>query len=304
MKKRRQHYVWQSYLRSWVRNDKIACLREGKIFSPSVIGIGHQRDFYRLRELSEAEVEFLTAVINLNSNHEMRQTNNKVLQMFTGVFELRRHAENQGISDHSLQARLDIMQNNLEEDFHARIESDSARFITSILNGDMGFYANDEACADFIYFLIIQYCRTKRMLQSVIKNTDGLGLVRIQNIWGALRHIIAINVSNGIYSQRQSFRLVRLTANDSQELITGDQPVINIHATNSQRELSSDEFELYYPVSPHVAILLSKESRWDGVAEYRLNSHQVRTYNDHIVSQAHEQLYASSEKWLHPYLEV
>ena len=32
MKKRRQHHVWQRYLKSWTVDDKLFCLRDGRIF--------------------------------------------------------------------------------------------------------------------------------------------------------------------------------------------------------------------------------------------------------------------------------
>ncbi|WP_080630286.1 DUF4238 domain-containing protein [Burkholderia glumae] len=57
---KKQHYVWEFYLRGWATNDQIWCKRGGEPFLTSTENVGQQRYFYELEVFSEAEVELLT----------------------------------------------------------------------------------------------------------------------------------------------------------------------------------------------------------------------------------------------------
>ena len=58
--KRRQHYVFQAYLREWLDQDgKLWCLRDAKIFHTDTNNVAHERDFYRVGQLNDDEIKFL-----------------------------------------------------------------------------------------------------------------------------------------------------------------------------------------------------------------------------------------------------
>lgn len=63
MKKRKQHYIWRYYLNAWATDEQIFCLRENKIFKTNLMNIGNIRDFYRLKELSNQDIEILNLLI-------------------------------------------------------------------------------------------------------------------------------------------------------------------------------------------------------------------------------------------------
>ncbi|MGC4064853.1 MAG: DUF4238 domain-containing protein [Polyangiaceae bacterium] len=62
-KKRRQHYVWRHYLEAWTTEGTLWCRREGKVFEASPQNVAHERYFYRLREMSEADLEFVRTLL-------------------------------------------------------------------------------------------------------------------------------------------------------------------------------------------------------------------------------------------------
>jgi len=59
IKKRKHHYVWKYYLKPWVSDDQVVCLRDHKVFKTSLENVANSRDFYRLKEMSEADIYFL-----------------------------------------------------------------------------------------------------------------------------------------------------------------------------------------------------------------------------------------------------
>jgi hypothetical protein len=46
IRKRRQHHVWQRYLKSWTVDDKIYCLKDSAIFATNTSKVAVDRDFY------------------------------------------------------------------------------------------------------------------------------------------------------------------------------------------------------------------------------------------------------------------
>ncbi|MFQ3247378.1 MAG: hypothetical protein ACI9SP_004033 [Arenicella sp.] len=94
-----------------------------------------------------------------------------------------------------------------------------------------------------------------------------------------MSHIFATNIGWSLYSERSEFRLVLLnTFGDSQ---------------NKQRE--HDEFEFYYPVSPHKAVLLTKRICFTHGQVIEIDGKDVDLYNQKIIEVAHEQVYSSSK---------
>jgi len=59
MEKIRQHYVSRFYLKPWVENDQIWCLRDRKIFSANLMKIANEKYFYELRDLSPEDMALI-----------------------------------------------------------------------------------------------------------------------------------------------------------------------------------------------------------------------------------------------------
>ena len=81
MKKRHHHYVWRNYLRAWAADDAIWCFREGKVFKTNLMGVGQKRDFYKLKELTEADILFIKKVAIEPSKGKFRELNDGWLEL-------------------------------------------------------------------------------------------------------------------------------------------------------------------------------------------------------------------------------
>jgi len=301
MKKRKQHYVWRYYLRSWSENEKIFCLRDGKIFESNLMGVANKRDFYRLKELNLDDIKFIKKFAIDPSPPHLQKLHYNLIKQFNSIpFELKSYVDSKGIDDSKLKGEIDKAINNLEEDLHGGIESSAIKYIDSILREDIKFFNTDEGKMEFIYFLCVQYMRTQKIKLSVLNATSVNKSINTEKIWNVLSHILATNMGWNLYANRK-FKMVLLKNNSVKEFITGDQPVINTYATSVSNLTPPDKLEFYYPVSPSLAILITEKENHKESNRLALNEKDVVSYNKLIVKNCHDQIYATSKSILEEY---
>jgi len=300
-KKRHHHYVWRHYLRPWSSNEKIACLRDGKIFESKLMGIGQKRDFYKLKELSSEELAFIKKLAIDTAPEHLQESHTNLVKRFNLVFQLRKYFRAEGINNQETHDLLDVVIHNLEEDFHTGIESTAIKYIKSILREDIDFYSTDEGCMDFIYFLSVQYMRTEKMRESVLETVGNIKGINFDRIWNVLSHIFATNIGWVLYAERKVFKMILLKNETVKEFITGDQPVVNTYANIGVSKTPPDKFELYYPVSPRVGVLISEREEYNGVQSKLLSESDVVSYNNMIIKNSNSQVYATSKSVLEEY---
>ena len=79
--------------------------------------------------------------------------------------------------------------------------------------------------------------------------------------------------------------------------LTGDQPIVNVNedydSTGKQREL-----ELYYPLTPKLAMLYTRASSPLSSLSEAVDETQVRLYNRRIVENSYQQVYSNSAESL------
>lgn len=301
-KKQRHHYVWQFYLEPWItvspkrqrrKNDKgqIWCRRRGQNPKPcgtSVIAV--RRDFYRLRELTLTDILWLEAWIN-RCPPPTREMHRKWISRFTDVFVGRRLAEAQGFpATPEFEKEFDVVLSNIEENYHAQIETLGARFLHSLRRGNLSFF-DEPGIADFCLFFGIQLLRGPGMATHLRELTnkrepDDSSERCSEAAVGALRIILGESTGAKIYVSRNRSRISLLRAPTGSEFITGDQPVV------ITRHLP---LALYYPVSPQIALLLETDHFKPDRLEVHLDNVQVLHCNKMIMSVAFEQIYGACE---------
>lgn len=296
-KKRRHHYVWKKYLQSWTRDEKIWCYRDGELFPSSLNNVALIKDFYKLNDLNFWDVKFIKWVINQSSYAHLKKLNQRWLQYFKAVFELLSIAEQNDIDDSKLNELMDEVIHNYEEDLLGGIENQSVKYIDSILNEDVSFYQTDEGCIDFSYFIGVQYFRTRSIKESFDDIFAIFEPINSDNVMPILRQIFANNVGWSLYRDRDSYQMVLLKNKSSMELITADQPVLNTYGAKSVGFEEVEDLELYYPVAPDIAILITKD--FSGEAGKKvLTETEVEGYNSMIIDESYSQIYATSKEKL------
>jgi hypothetical protein len=264
------------------------------------MNIGQIKDFYKLKELNAEDIAIIYKLAIEPTQPHLQKLNKGWISSLNLIFQLKRTLKQKGINDTILNALIDEAVNNTEEDFHGKLESDAVKYIESILNEDIGFYQTDDGNIDFTYFICIQYMRTNKVKSAVLTAVARrIQSIDFEKIWNILSHIYATNMGWTLYAERGSFHMFLLKNQSQKELITGDQPVINTYyATGLANTEPPKELEFYYPVSPRLAVLITKNVYNSCADKIILKEDEVDKYNLMMIENSHSQIYATSKEVL------
>lgn len=286
MTTRRQHYVWRNYLRPWAPDDKIWCQRNGKVFNTGLMNIGQERDFYATNIISQEEADYILKQSKRRHKGDLVSANRDFVSLYKSVSDLR--------SQPNRTAEISALLIEFEEGIMGTIEDQGLAYLPLLQRGDASFFQTDKHRASFSHYLMIQFVRTKRMRDTVV-NSMREPLARhglnIENIWPVEKYVDARHMALSVYANKE-YRISFMRNPTPTELITSDQPVFNIHAIGAFGQIP-EEVELYYPVTPALALMLSKKSH-----DKSLTENEVMKLNSWVREMSHEQIYSASQNFL------
>ena len=296
MKKRGQHYVWKSYLDPWAESGQVYFLRDGRVYHTNTKNVAKQRDFYRLRDLTKNDIDILEESIQESPQH-LHSLHHVLVSKCATIARLHAVADAVLPGDDEACQALEEAVINTEEDLHSQIEANAVPLIKSMRSGNIDFFSDDKAVVDFFYFIGVQSMRTKRNREAVLKRlAEANPSIDITRLWNMLSHILGMNIGWNLYAERCNYRLVLLENPSDTPLITGDQPIVNTYAREDGTP--PENLELYYPLSPQLAMLLSdKIDAFQGYQHVMVPT-DAEKYNRLILTSSHEQVFSSSESYL------
>ncbi|MEW5687670.1 MAG: DUF4238 domain-containing protein [Pseudomonadota bacterium] len=296
MNVRRQHYVPQAYLSAWTVSGSLFCLRDGKVFAASTRDVGQQRDFYRLRDLTDEDIAIVEMMIRRLPEHVQTDAHG-LLERFARVPRLRKHVEAIGSAGAEALKELDLLANSMEEEMHGLVESSGLPFVKRMLDCDTSFLADSKAAPAFLHFLSLQNFRTKRVRERVLGMQRDSGIpITFERSWNVLCHILATSTTWSLYNDRHKLRLVLLDNATGVPLMTGDQPLINLLSGGDWPP--PEKLAWYYPLSPARAMVLTEPPYIYASERVQLSVDDVHRLNGRIHSASHEQLYSVSREQL------
>jgi Protein of unknown function (DUF4238) len=284
-KKRRQHHVWQHYLKSWTVGGQIYCRMDGGIFPTGTTTLAIERDFYKLHKLNAGDISSIKWLV-IDPAHPLAKKNHaEFLALLTAptLFEGR---------SSEIDAIIDIYRTNALENYHAGIEASFLPLLDRLLEKDTSFYSTDEGCITFLHFICTQHMRTKGIkLRTIelIRQKNGHDLSRI---WDIMSHMFAVNIGASLFLQRGRRKLALIENSTDVTFITGDQPVINLLGDGSQPPKT---LSLYYPLAPRLALILSEVDADPAYSTDSLTPTQVLALNRRIIEASHSQVFGQSE---------
>ena len=296
-KKRGQHYVWRKYLEAWSTDEQIWCYRDKKIFHTNLRNVGQQRDFYEPKVLTKDDIRGIQNVlISIIPNGIAKNIHLDELEMLEMISVLKQIAEGQDLHQEEIRQLADAL-HNIEEDYYGQRENNALPYLDSIISENLSFFESDEDHMHFILFICFQYVRTKKIyhnMKSVYDYTDKKWRNMQSAAW-FLRVYFAINLGSHICSNRELWKLVLLRNQTSIPFITCDQPVLNTHLYGIPKSEPPPDLEFYYPITPRLAVLLTRDNRYAYTDKSNLDEIKVNTYNALSVDASHEQIYANEE---------
>lgn len=268
----------------------------------SLMNIAHENYFYGINELSEMEKNIIYYMTIKNTIGLQKETNQDWLNWYCAPFYLAdeivcwRHLVGHPIIKSQVENDPNFKKWTIEhiEKLHCKIENIGIRYLTQIRNNDLGFWNDEKNRDEFSFFLCNQYFRTKRMRDSMImafRNVMtchfGFEELRPENMWLPLSLIFASNTGAHI---AHSYSVVLLRAEGSCFLV-GDQPVVNTHSRFDMTS-SPDQLELFYPISPCVALLITTNPKYKCGQNLVIGLHDIEKYNALEVKAASEQVFS------------
>lgn len=287
---KKQHYIWRYYLSAWTGNNsttgEIFCLRNRKIFETSLMNVAHENYFYLVKDLSPFERKIIYEIAIRKTTGIQRAVASGWLDLYCAPYDFAKTLRSSTTMQHlsldekAINTMLHKMSTEFVEKLHAQIESSSQEFLQQLRQCSLRFWRDEENRDKFSFYISNQYFRTKRMrdrivgiFQRGVQNNKDL-LIRPENMWIPLSLIFASNV--GVYIAH-NYSAVLLCASEPNYFVVGDQPVLNTFATGDGL-IAPNDVELFYPITPHSALLLTPDSQYKNCESIEVSSYQVLQY--------------------------
>lgn len=200
---RKQHYVPQFYVNSWVVNGKCWVNREGKIFSSKPKNILYEKDFYTIHKLTSAEKKVRDDML-YGSNSELNKTIKETISYLDSLYlmdfeqieplelpiflekhfglQLKLNGENltaqdflnklakENHADINKLIKKEYQFNRVQraEEFITSIENESNEIYKMLLDDDLSFMNNLETEYDFYNFLTLMLYRTAKTRDQIV----------------------------------------------------------------------------------------------------------------------------------------
>lgn len=301
--KKRQHYVWRNYLRSWAdKKDHIWALKndDKKILHPELMGVAQEKYFYRIHELTKNEISFMQRFINEKTPMVVRDFCLDLLLYYIIPTKLK----SEGVADKDIQKMVHQPEINMFEDIHCLFEGLGSKILQCKSIEDLQSM-EDEDWDEALTFMMFQYVRTKNMRTSIVSgfNEDGTHWGALVNkLWPLMSSIQAITMGRNL-SIDTTIKFKLLDNKTTNHFLTTDQPIINYVGDISDDEGYAKELELYYPLSPQIALYIhfNAEQSEKFIVE-DLSEEQVEQYNRKMIDNSHMWVFSYTQKQLESYL--
>jgi len=272
---KKQHYVWEYYLKGWATDGQIWCKREDKIFFPSTENVAQQRYFYEIETLSDDEIKLLRGMV-MKGPAINQLTNLSSLNTYISI-------ANSG----EKWARFGL------EQYHGIIESNALPVLKALRERNFDVLNDRQSKIHLCIYMGHQYTRTKKARSSFTYPQDPVIPEKYKYFYLQKAHnAIGFVLANAIGSSICDHLDLRVIENHSDiNLITSDQPIYNILAIPG---VTSNESSIYFPISPDLALWAKKEPCNENINTeenvVKLNSFMAKNSLEFIFASSQEEL--------------
>jgi hypothetical protein len=294
--KKKQHYVWEYYLKAWTLRGKLYCYRqsERKLFKTGTSSIANETFFYKLERLSDSELKYVKLLIDRTNPPELRRLHIDIVKIFQFMFALEDQLSSLKLNESKTGKIKKILEENnktLAENFHSLMEGQIIQSYNGLRNMECDFFLDSEKATLFINFLMHQFFRTpllRDIYTAVAKSPPNIDLSKV---WVIESHIYATNVGAAIFIEKDAYQFLFLENDTQIPFITADQPIINL---NTQYD---KDLRLYYPLSPRLALIF-----WKGFPPLRAvrlaSTIEIEQYNQEMYNRSTDQIYSNNYEYL------
>jgi len=300
--KKRHHHVPQLYLKRWATDGKLWCLRGDTIFSTKPLNLANRHFFYQTEDVSVEDLAPYWELAKHMTDADDREAMKDWIRDYWDLAQMVRGIIGREDELPALADQIHRLQKNSVEDEYSIFEPILELFL-GFVDLDTTHFYHDDIWETLVQVLADQYFRTVGQRAK----GDAFGrLVQDKTFnrgWQVRNKLFAKILASSFLRRRDDHALVLLRNQTSVPFLTGDQPVINIHA-HQHFERKAKAFEIYYPVSPSRAVMLvQKYDETTDTLDISLTAH-VHGFNQLMRNNAHSELYASTPCVLRPYIPL
>lgn len=289
-----QHYVWRAYLRPWCdcKNEKdgiyfIWWNNKSVCKNTDVFDILRDKDFYQLYPLNKLELFLL-------ENMFAKSNQNAVMKVNEAIVSMAHHISLAGQIVHPNNKEFTNLQIQSGETIQTEIEKMGIEAIERLRECDISWLNDIDKKTDFLIFICTQYFRTKSMKDrqlATLKDQSELTIKYFKKEfnddndysldWNKIYNYgcicLAHKVSFNLLAKNIKFKLIK---SKNVRFIVSDQPVYNAG------DDKANEFILFYPISPNLALMGSIDYQNDEVVD--IDDNEVLTLNNNTLKHAHK----------------
>lgn len=262
-----------------------------------------EKDFYQITKL---ELEHIDTILEFSSLSPitLQKQHYNYLKNFLTIQKLEKSLNYSNIQSEEANQTILAAKCNLLENLHTEHENDALPILEELAKGNIAILDNDREMRTFILFLGHQMTRTKNFKDCAItgmsKNNPTLGK-KMEHSWWFLSYMFGMNLGRNFYLARHTENHTLLLNNTNTDFITSDQPAINTHSCIKDEEFKSPEnIDLFYPISPKYAYLISQSHRFEsGLVE--IDESTVIEFNKKIAKNANKHIFSLRKQEIDTY---
>lgn len=305
----KQHYVWRKYLEAWCHSKGTAKmiwtylkkLNFTNEISIKDVAIG--RNFYKLCVLSSAEISFLRKFASTDPS--IKPIVDDLLLAYYSFSHIHKEIEqrqallNETELTGKIKSNIEDLKNqakeleiNTFEQIHCEIEKKGNSLI-NCSSIDSIKSLSDEEIENALFYLCIQYTRTKKMKDEISDSMSDRPELRdlCRKTWAYLSIVVGLQLCHSFIDQGVEFLFVK--NNSDIPFITTDQPIINTFGADDGE---TTDLELFYPISPYSAIVVHNSSikRQYEFQEILADEEYTIEHNELMWENSHEFIFANN----------
>jgi len=294
MKKKRQHYVFQKYLESWTTNKQLWCMMNRKdIIKTNTINVGQEKYFYAIKDFTKKDLQVAKELVHHNKDSFY---SDYWVDMYELVLKLKDYTK-QETADKELVEAIGFLTNHIEQEINCGVENRLLPFLEKMLEKDLSFLNSDENKFMLCFCLMEQFSRTKMMKEQLLNDIPEIKNCNFENVWALVRHSYDGFLGFVLAAQNMNFCLLY---NKEGNFITGDQPIVSTKFDWNKEIIES---EYYYPLSPSLALIITKDKNYPHMEIVDISLEDVEKFNMNIVCNSNFQIYSNSKEILEKYKE-
>lgn len=293
--KHNQHYVWQHYLRAWVRDGEICCMDKSKTFCTGTSAIAMEKDIYKLRSMTYSDINFLEGVISRIVDPMLTRHAKGWLEDFLKALQLVKLIKSIPNPNEEILKALEVLETNFEDNIHTEHEKGSIEALHDLRECDDTLFADPERLYGLCVYLGSQYLRTPKMAAETFAIMKDRMSVDIKAVWGPMRIILGWNLAGSLLATHDKWQVEYLHTDGELEFIASDQPMINLVAVGQKKGIEPSELQLYYPITPDKAVIINPNKGHAGVTETTISKDKVQKLNQSLASFSHRHIFATSK---------